>query len=75
MNKICPECGKEINEKLNACSNCGYQINNSQNVKKKGLPAWAIVLIVLACLLPIIILILALAGTFGKIRFFRNNIQ
>jgi len=59
MNKKCPECGKEMNENINICPNCGFKIkDNNDNQKKKRLPVWAIILIVLGCLLPLIIVLI-----------------
>lgn len=59
--KFCVNCGKELDENAELCLNCGKLVNEKKEIvlekKKKGLPAWAIVLIVLACLfiiLPII---------------------
>ena len=67
MNKICPECGKEINENLNICQNCGYRLNNIQTKnKKKKIPVWVIILIVAACLLPLIVILLVVLGVFTK---------
>lgn len=67
MNKFCSECGKEINENLNVCKNCGYKLNNIHpESKKKKMPAWAIILIVGVCLLPIIIILLIVIGVFAK---------
>lgn len=76
MAKFCPNCGKEINENADICLNCGVTIdksnrvvntNNNQN-KKKGLPTWAIVLIVLACVgIPVIIFALLMTFTFSSV--------
>jgi len=54
MAKFCSNCGKEVNENADICLNCGVLVNkvnsktNVNNVsnKKKGLPVWAIVLII-----------------------------
>lgn len=63
MAKYCGNCGKEVDRKAVVCVNCGRSlkktsdgVHNSKSVKilnddKKGLPAWAIVLIVLGSLL------------------------
>lgn len=32
----CPECGKEISDKAEACPNCGYSINTPVKAKKKS---------------------------------------
>lgn len=29
----CPECGKKVSEKANACIHCGYPINNVEKEK------------------------------------------
>ena len=74
MAKFCTNCGKELEENASMCLNCGYMIggvsnptsNNNSNVKKKGLPTWAIVLIVVGCVLlvPIIIITAIVVFTF-----------
>lgn len=49
MAKFCTNCGNELEENAIMCSKCGKMVNNNTsngNTKKKGLPAWAIVLIV-----------------------------
>lgn len=79
MAKFCSNCGKELDEKADICLNCGVLINkevnrnNSSNVnngKKKGLPTWAIVLIIVGSiiLIPIIILILISIFVFNVVR-------
>ena len=50
--KYCSNCGNQINEGEGFCSKCGTKVGAVQtsqpvNKKKGGLPAWAIVLIVL----------------------------
>ena len=66
MAKFCTNCGKELVENAAMCLNCGKLVNenNTNNngngkKKKKGLPIWAIILIVVGCviLIPIIIII------------------
>ena len=53
MAKYCSKCGKEVNEKSKFCEGCGAPQNVVQtsnvntNQKKKGMPSWAIVLIVI----------------------------
>lgn len=77
MAKFCTNCGNQLEENASMCLNCGYMIggvsnptsnnsNNNSNVKKKGLPTWAIVLIVVGCvmLVPLIIFIAFLVFTF-----------
>ena len=73
MNKICPECGKEINDNLNICQNCGNKLNNVQGEKKKKkMPVWVIILIVAACLLPVIVVLLIVLGVFAKFNIKEN---
>lgn len=67
MAKFCSNCGKEIDEKADICLNCGVLVNkesskkvttnNINNSKKKGLPTWAIVLIIVGfvIVLPLIL--------------------
>ena len=63
MNKFCPECGKELNENINTCQNCGFKLNNvHQEQKKKKIPIWGIILIIGASLIPIIIVLLLILG-------------
>jgi len=70
MAKFCTNCGNELEENAAMCLKCGYMIggnnnsspnnsNKSDNNKKKGLPTWAIILIVVGCvlLIPLIIFI------------------
>lgn len=80
MAKFCTNCGNQLEENAAMCLNCGYMVggvsnpasnnsnnlNNSGNVKKKGLPTWAIVLIVVGCVLlvPLIIFIAFIVFTF-----------
>lgn len=61
MAKFCTNCGKELDENAALCLNCGKLVNEEKKKslenKKKNLPTWAIVLIILACtfiILPII---------------------
>ena len=63
MAKFCTNCGSELPENAAMCVNCGNMIGDNGNNKKdkrKGLPVWAIVLIVVGCiiLIPIIILVI-----------------
>ena len=70
MAKFCSNCGKEIDNNSTVCLNCGVlQGNNTSNKqnnkKKKGLPIWAIVLIVVGSilLLPLLIFLLGILFT------------
>lgn len=53
MAKYCSKCGKEVNENSKFCEWCGAPQNVIQtsnvntNIQKKGIPIWAIVLIVI----------------------------
>jgi len=65
MAKFCAHCGKELDANAAMCLNCGVLVENTnvttaKNEKKKGLPTWAIVLIVVGCftLLPLILIVL-----------------
>lgn len=68
MAKYCYNCGNELDEKAVLCVKCGTMVNGSNkngkdnNKSKKGLPVWAIVLIVLGCvvLIPIILIVIGL---------------
>lgn len=79
MAKFCSNCGKELDEKADICLNCGVLVNkevnrnNSSNVnngKKKGLPTWAIVLIIVGSiiLMPLIIVTLFFIFVFNNIK-------
>ena len=58
--KYCTNCGNKLEENSNVCLKCGKVFNSGTVKKKKVLPAWAIVLIVLGVILfiPIIMIIL-----------------
>lgn len=72
MAKFCSNCGKELNDNADICLNCGVLVNrvertngsNVNNAKKKGLPIWAIVLIVLGCVVVIPLIIFIILGVF-----------
>ena len=77
MAKFCSNCGKELNDNADICLNCGVLVNkqesktninnsnnNINNGKKKGLPVWAIVLIVLGCVVIIPLIIFIILGVF-----------
>ena len=72
MAKFCTNCGKELVENAAMCLNCGKLVNenNTNNngngkKKKKGLPTWAIVLIVVGCVILIPIIIIIVLGIIG----------
>lgn len=69
MAKFCANCGAEMANEAVVCVKCGAMVSGSANTntnvntntngKKKGLPTWAIVLIIVGCvvLIPLIILL------------------
>lgn len=68
MAKFCINCGNELPENVAMCVNCGTMVNGSGNNKgnkKKGLPTWAIVLIVVGCVIILPILILVILSIVG----------
>lgn len=79
MAKFCTNCGKELDENAALCLNCGVLVgnaNNNQNKeKKKGLPTWAIVLIIVGALLllPITILITFFILVFNSVNKIIEN--
>lgn len=80
MGKFCTNCGKELDEKASVCLNCGKLVNgnyanNNGNEKKKGLPTWAIVLIVLGCVILIPIILIVILGIIGYNVIKENNID
>lgn len=70
MAKFCTNCGKELDDNAAMCLNCGVIVDNkssnttnsSKPEKKKGLPTWAIILIVVGCLVLIPIIIFIVIG-------------
>ena len=75
MAKYCANCGKELDENADICLGCGVlvnkenkktmnNVNSGGSVKKKGLPVWAIVLIIVGCVILLPILIVTLLGIF-----------
>lgn len=78
MAKFCPNCGNEMVDEAVMCVKCGTMVGNvkkenttsntntntNNGGKKKGLPTWAIVLIVVGCvvLVPLIILAVGYIG-------------
>lgn len=75
MAKFCTNCGKELDENAAMCLNCGKLVggssngnttnNNGEKKKKKGLPTWAIVLIVVGCVILIPVILLVIVGIIG----------
>lgn len=68
MAKFCINCGNELPENAAMCVNCGTMVNgsgNSKGNKKKGLPVWAIVLIVVGCVIILPILVLVILSIIG----------
>ncbi|MGM9882185.1 MAG: DUF4352 domain-containing protein [Bacilli bacterium] len=88
MAKFCTNCGKELDENSSVCLNCGKVLggnsntNNVNNInnnlnnggvqKKKGLPTWAIVLIVVGCVILIPLIIVVILGVVGY-NFLKDN--
>lgn len=72
MAKFCTNCGKELDENAAMCLNCGVLVggtpnttsNNTNKEKKKGLPTWAIVLIVVGAILLIPLIFIIVIGIF-----------
>ena len=79
MAKFCTNCGKELDENAALCLNCGVLVGNTntnQNKeKKKGLPTWAIILIIVGSilLLPIIILVIFFIFAFNTVNKIIEN--
>lgn len=76
MARFCSNCGKELNENADICLNCGVAVNNNSSVtrntsngRKNRMPGWAIFLIVIACLLPIVIIGIILFLSFNTIDY------
>lgn len=76
MARFCSNCGKELNENADICLNCGVAVNNNSSVprntsndKKNGIPGWAVFLIVIASLLPIVIIGIILFLSFNTIDY------
>lgn len=74
MARFCANCGKELDENAAVCLNCGIIVESVQNnlnknkiktEKKKGLPTWAIILIVLGFVLLIPLIFIILIGVFA----------
>ena len=72
MAKFCSNCGNEMLDEAIMCVKCGTMVGNAKKEKsntitntnnggkKKGLPTWAIVLIVVGCVVLIPLIILAI---------------
>lgn len=73
MAKFCTNCGNELVDNAAMCVKCGKMVdggnsasnNNGDNKKKKGLPTWAIVLIVIGCVILVPIIIVIILGVIG----------
>lgn len=73
MSKFCPNCGKELDEKSDICLNCGVLLNNNNNSntnnskKSKGMPTWALILIIVGTviIIPIICITIIAVSTFS----------
>jgi len=46
----CPECGFELHEEVEMCSNCGYFLEDGSSHPLSGRPAWFVVLGILGVL-------------------------
>ncbi|MGN1312174.1 MAG: DUF4352 domain-containing protein [Bacilli bacterium] len=81
MAKFCTNCGNELtDDNASICIKCGKEINENKSnggkkKNKKGLPTWAIILIVVGCtlLIPIIIFIIFAIFSYNYIK--DNDIQ
>lgn len=74
MAKFCPNCGNKLEEKSDICLKCGVLLNNNSsntknNKKGKGMPTWALVLIIVVSviLLPIICVTIIAVSAFSFI--------
>lgn len=68
MAKFCTNCGKELDENAALCLNCGVLVEKNttkdKKEKKKGLPTWTIVLIIVGSILLIPLIFIILIGVF-----------
>lgn len=67
MSKFCTNCGSPIEETTTVCLKCGVLAgnkaqNNNLRRKKKGLPTWTIVLIVVGSVLIVPVLLMVIGG-------------
>ena len=70
MAKYCTNCGKELDENVALCLNCGVLVennttrknNNEANQKRKRLPTWVIVIIIIGSLLLLPIIFIVIVG-------------
>lgn len=68
MGKFCTHCGNELGDNSNICLKCGVKADNSvENKKKRGLPAWAIILIVIVAVTFISIFTFIVGAVIGYI--------
>lgn len=71
MTKFCSNCGKKLEENADICLNCGVLLkknskpNKQKKEKKKGLPIWAIVLIIIGCIVLLPIIVIVMVGIFA----------
>ena len=69
--KFCSNCGKKLEENADICLNCGVLLkknskpNKQKKEKKKGLPIWAIVLIIIGCIVLLPIIVIVMVGIFA----------
>lgn len=80
MARFCTNCGSELADEAAVCIKCGINVNQGTNAntntvnnttgKKKGLPTWAIVLIIVGCvvLIPLIIVIVLFVIGYNAIK-------
>lgn len=73
---VCLNCGKVLggnsNTNTNNVNNINNNLNNGGVQKKKGLPTWAIVLIVVGCVILIPLMVIVALGVIGY-NFIKDN--